>query len=80
MKNSEAGENEVISTIMSRRSVRDYKPNAISRDTMQIIAECGINAPNAMNKRAMGAARSRQSGYDCVNDRGVFERESENGR
>ncbi len=51
VKNSEAGENEVISTIMSRRSVRDYKPNAISRDTMQIIAECGINAPNAMNKQ-----------------------------
>lgn len=43
--------NVVVETIMSRRSVRDYEQRAISRDTMQIIAECGINAPNGMNKQ-----------------------------
>ena len=43
--------NVVIETIMSRRSVRDYEQRAIPRDTMQLIAECGINAPNGMNKQ-----------------------------
>lgn len=45
------GKNIVIETIMSRRSVRDYEQRAIPRDTMQLIAECGINAPNGMNKQ-----------------------------
>ena len=45
------GKNVVIETIMSRRSVRDYEQRAIPRDTMQLIAECGINAPNGMNKQ-----------------------------
>lgn len=46
--NSEA----VINTIMSRRSVRDYRPQPVGRDTMAIIARCGINAPNAMNRQS----------------------------
>ena len=37
---------------MTRRSVRKYQPQAVNRDTMQIILECGINAPNAINKQA----------------------------
>lgn len=45
------GTNVVIETIMSRRSVRDYQTRAVPRDTMDIIAECGINAPNGMNKQ-----------------------------
>lgn len=45
------GGNPVIETIMSRRSVRAYEDRAVSRDTMQIITECGINAPNGMNKQ-----------------------------
>ena len=44
--------NVVIETIMSRRSVRKYQPQAVNRDTMQIIMECGINAPNAINRQA----------------------------
>ena len=46
------GKNAVIETIMTRRSVRKYQPQAVNRDTMQIILECGINAPNAINKQA----------------------------
>lgn len=49
---SDNGENAVIETIMSRRSVRDYLPQAVNRDTMNIIAKCGINAPNAMNAQS----------------------------
>ena len=43
--------NQVVETIMTRRSVRQYKPQAVERDKMQTIVECGINAPNAMNKQ-----------------------------
>ena len=34
---NESKENAVIETIMSRRSIRQYKPQAVNRDTMQII-------------------------------------------
>lgn len=46
------GKNSVLETIMSRRSVRKYQSQAVSRDTMQLIAECGVNAPNAINRQA----------------------------
>ncbi len=42
----------VIKTIMERRSIRKYKPQPVNRDTMQIILNCGINAPNGMNKQS----------------------------
>ena len=51
VKNAEE-KNAVVETIMTRRSVRKYQPQAVNRDTMQIILECGINAPNAINKQA----------------------------
>ena len=44
--------NVVIETIMSRRSIRKYKPEPVSRETMETILECGINAPNGMNKQS----------------------------
>lgn len=40
-----------IETMLARRSVRAYKPQPVSRDTMQVILECGVNAPNAMNRQ-----------------------------
>ena len=49
---NESKENTVIETIMSRRSIRQYKPQAVNRDTMQIILDCGINAPNGQNKQS----------------------------
>ncbi|MBR3855389.1 MAG: nitroreductase [Bacteroidaceae bacterium] len=42
----------VIENIMSRRSIRKYKPQTVARDTMNIILECGINAPNGQNKQS----------------------------
>ena len=44
--------NGVVETIMSRRSIRQYKAQAISRDTMQIILNAGINAPNGQGKQS----------------------------
>lgn len=49
---NESKENAVIETILSRRSIRQYKPQAVNRDTMQIILNCGINAPNGQNKQS----------------------------
>ena len=46
------GRNQVIENIMSRRSIRTYKPCTVARDTMQTILECGINAPSGMNRQS----------------------------
>ena len=44
--------NQVIETIMARRSVRKSLPQPVNRDTMQVILDCGINAPNGQNKQS----------------------------
>lgn len=41
----------VVETIMARRSVRAYKPEPVKHEEMDIILECGINAPNGMNRQ-----------------------------
>ena len=41
----------IVDNIMSRRSIRKYSERRVSRDTLDIILECGINAPNGMNKQ-----------------------------
>lgn len=43
------GQNPVISAIMNRRSIRKYKDVPVEREKLQLIAECGVNAPNGMN-------------------------------
>lgn len=43
------GQNPVIEAIMSRRSIRKYKDTQVEREKLQLIAECGVNAPNGMN-------------------------------
>lgn len=45
------GSNQVIETIMARRSVRKYKETPVERCKLQKIVECGINAPSGMNKQ-----------------------------
>lgn len=44
--------NQVIETIMSRRSIRKYRPEPVARETMAQILECGINAPSGLNKQS----------------------------
>ena len=48
-----AGEtgNAVIEAIMNRRSIRMYKDMPVEREKLQLIAECGVNAPNGMNSQ-----------------------------
>lgn len=44
-------ENPVIEAIMSRRSIRHYTETPVEREKLQKLADCGINAPNAMNRQ-----------------------------
>lgn len=39
----------VTNVMMSRRSIRAYKDSTISRETLNDILKCGINAPNGKN-------------------------------
>ena len=49
---NKAAENVVIENILSRRSIRKYKDQQVPREVLETIMECGINAPNAMNKQS----------------------------
>ena len=42
----------VTQLMMSRRSIRSYKDSAISRQTLDDILTCGVNAPNGRNMQA----------------------------
>ena len=39
----------VMENIMNRRSIRDYKPEQIASDTIDMIVQAAINAPSARN-------------------------------
>ena len=41
----------VIDAIETRRSIRAYKDVPVEREKLQLIAECGVWAPSAMNKQ-----------------------------
>lgn len=45
-------EQVVIDNILSRRSIRSYKPEQINQEQMDVIMNCAINAPSAMNKQS----------------------------
>lgn len=44
-------ENPVISTIMQRRSIRKYQDKQVEHAKLELIAKCGVNAPNGMNQQ-----------------------------
>lgn len=41
----------VIETIEARRSIRAYKDTPVEREKLQLLAECGVKAPSAMNRQ-----------------------------
>lgn len=41
----------VVENILTRRSIRDYKAEPVCREQMAKVIECGLYAPNAMNKQ-----------------------------
>lgn len=48
----EKSHNEVVETIMARRSIRKYKPQMVESEKLDSILKCGINAPNGMSKES----------------------------
>lgn len=44
-------EQVVMENILTRRSIRDYKAEPVCREQMAKVLECGLYAPNAMNKQ-----------------------------
>lgn len=50
-KPSDNGSSSVIEAIHARRSIRHYKDTPVEREKLDIIARCGIAAPNAMNRQ-----------------------------
>ena len=44
--------NVTVENILSRRSIRAYKPEQISPEQLDTIMKCAINAPSAMNKQS----------------------------
>ena len=41
----------VIDAIEARRSIRAYKDTPVEREKLQLLAECGVLAPSAMNRQ-----------------------------
>ena len=41
----------VVDAIEARRSVRAYKDTPVEREKLQLLAECGVKAPSAMNRQ-----------------------------
>lgn len=41
----------IVDNLMTRRSIRAYKPEPVPHDIMKTILQCGIYAPNGMNKQ-----------------------------
>lgn len=41
----------IVDNLMTRRSIRAYKAEPVPHDIMNIILDCGIHAPNGMNKQ-----------------------------
>lgn len=49
---SESSNDAATELMMSRRSIRNYKDSIISRETLDEILACGVNAPNGKNIQA----------------------------
>lgn len=45
-------DNDVVETIMARRSIRKYKSQPVEDEKLQKILECGINAPTGMYRQS----------------------------
>lgn len=51
IETADESKNQVVETIMARRSIRKYTDRQVERDKLELIAKCGINAPSGMNKQ-----------------------------
>lgn len=49
--NEQQKKSGVIEAIEARRSIRIYKDTPVEREKLQLLAECGVKAPSAMNRQ-----------------------------
>ena len=45
--------NETVKTLLERRSVRNYRPDAVEEEKLQTILEAGLYAPSAMGRQSV---------------------------
>lgn len=45
--------NETVKTLLERRSVRSYRPDAVEEEKLQTILEAGLYAPSAMGRQSV---------------------------
>lgn len=43
---------DALQTMLTRKSIKKYKPDPVSRDLIDQIIEAGLNAPSGLNKQA----------------------------
>jgi len=55
--------NEIMQTILTRRSIRAFKPDMLPRETIDAIIEAGLYAPSGMNTQntVMVAVRDKET-------------------
>ena len=44
--------NEVLNTILSRRSIRSYRPDPVPEEKLETVIKAGLFAPSAMNQQS----------------------------
>ncbi|HBK32916.1 MAG TPA: nitroreductase [Porphyromonadaceae bacterium] len=66
------GENEMIETILTRRSIRKYKPQQVERAKLDTVMKAAIYAPSALNKQPWEVRVVQNKEFiDKINDRFV---------
>lgn len=55
--------NEVIDCILARRSVRKYKDQPVEHEKLAVLVNCGINAPNGMNRQPWALTVIEDAGF-----------------
>jgi nitroreductase len=68
--------NPVITALRTRRSVRSYRPQPVSREQLQTIVDCGRLAPSSNNRQSwefvVVTDRDRLRGLAELTDHGKF--------
>lgn len=72
--NTDAVAAAIDEIIMTRRSIRQYTDREISRETLQAIADAGINAPNGQGRQAyeVRIVKDPQTGAEGPQARNLF--------
>ena len=79
-KSTEPEANQVVETIMARRSIRQYKAQPVEEEKLQEILKCGINAPTGMYKQSWQIRVVQDPGLLAAIDEGFMAQRVKNGK